>query len=34
VAIPLNDDDFMTGGLPRESYVNPSTIATIRHADI
>jgi mRNA-degrading endonuclease toxin of MazEF toxin-antitoxin module len=34
VAIPLTDDDFMTGGLPRESYVNPWTIATIRHADI
>jgi mRNA-degrading endonuclease toxin of MazEF toxin-antitoxin module len=34
VAIPLTDDDFMTGELPRESYVNPWTIATIRHADI
>ena len=34
VAIPLTDDDFTTGGLPRESYVNPWTIATIRHADI
>ena len=34
VAIPLADDDFTTGGLPRESYVNPWTIATIRHADI
>ena len=34
VAIPLTDGDFTTGGLPRESYVNPWTIATIRHADI
>ena len=34
VAIPLTDADFTTGGLPRESYVNPWTIATIRHADI
>jgi mRNA-degrading endonuclease toxin of MazEF toxin-antitoxin module len=34
VAIPLTDDDFTTGGLPRESYVNPWTVATIRHADI
>ena len=34
VAIPLTDEDFTTGGLPRESYVNPWTIATIRHADI
>ena len=33
-AIPLTDDDFTTGGLPRESYVNPWTIASIRHADI
>ncbi|WP_152041154.1 hypothetical protein [Salinigranum salinum] len=34
VAIPLTDDDFTSGGLPRDSYVNPWTIATIRHADI
>ena len=34
VAIPLTADDFTTGGLPRDSYVNPWTIATIRHADI
>ena len=34
VAIPLTDEDFTTGGLPRESYVNPWTITTIRHADI
>ena len=34
VAIPLTDDDFRAGGLPRESYVNPWTIATIRHADM
>ncbi len=34
VAIPLTDDDFVSGGLPRESYVNPWTVVTIRHADI
>jgi hypothetical protein len=34
VAIPLTDGDFTSGGLPRESYVNPWTVASIRHADI
>lgn len=34
VAIPLGDDDFASGGLPRESYVNPWTVVVIRHADI
>lgn len=34
VAIPLTEEDFVTGGLPRESYVNPWTLTTIRHADI
>lgn len=34
IAIPLSQDDFETGGLPRESYVNPWTIVTIRHADM
>lgn len=34
VAIPLTDDDFTTGDLPRESYVNPWTVVPIRHADI
>lgn len=34
VAIPLSDDDFKTGGLPRETYINPWTVVTIRHADI
>lgn len=34
VAVPLTDDDFVTGGLPRESYVNPWTIASMRHADV
>lgn len=34
VAIPLTDADFATGGLPRERYVNPWTIVSIRHADI
>lgn len=34
VAIPLGDDDFASGDLPRESYVNPWTVVVIRHADI
>lgn len=34
VAIPLGDDDFLSGGLPRESYVNPWTVVVIHHADI
>jgi len=34
VAIPLTAEDFRAGGLPRESYVNPWTVTSIRHADI
>ena len=34
VAIPLGDGDFVAGGLPRESYVNPWTLVSIRHSDI
>ena len=34
VAVSLSPDDFETGGLPRESYVNPWTIVSIRHADV
>lgn len=34
VAIPLSNDDFETGGLPHETYINPWTVITIRHADI
>ena len=34
VAIPLGDDDFVSGDLSRESYVNPWTVVVIRHADI
>ena len=34
VAIPLGDSDFSFGGLPRQSYVNPWTIVSIRHSDI
>jgi mRNA-degrading endonuclease toxin of MazEF toxin-antitoxin module len=34
VAIPLTETDFVAGGLPRETYVNPWTVVTIRHADI
>lgn len=33
-AIPLADADFVAGGLPRDSYVNPWTIVSIRHADM
>ncbi len=33
-AIPLATTDFTSGGLPRESYVNPWVLVTIKHADI
>jgi len=33
-AVLLTDDDFASGGLPRDSYVNPWTVVSIRHADI
>jgi mRNA-degrading endonuclease toxin of MazEF toxin-antitoxin module len=33
-AVPLTETDFVAGGLPRETYVNPWTVVTIRHADI
>ena len=33
-AIPLPEEDFAAGGLPRESYVNPWTVTTIRHTDV
>lgn len=33
-AIRLGVDDFATGSLPRESYVNPWILVTIKHADI
>jgi len=33
-AIPLAEADFTNGGLPRESYVNPWVLVTIKHADI
>lgn len=33
-AIPLAATDFTSGGLPRESYVNPWVLVTIKHADI
>lgn len=33
-AIPLTEADFVSGGLPRETYVNPWTVVTIRHADV
>ena len=34
VAIPLTDGDFVSGGLPQESYVNPWTVVSIRHVDM
>jgi hypothetical protein len=34
VAIPLTEADFASGGLPKESYVNPWTITSIRYADM
>lgn len=33
-AVPLTNEDVATGSLPRESYVNPWTIASIKHADV
>jgi mRNA-degrading endonuclease toxin of MazEF toxin-antitoxin module len=33
-AIPLASADFTSGGLPRESYVNPWVLVTIKHANI
>jgi hypothetical protein len=33
-AIPLTDSDFTSGGLPRESFVNPWTVVSIRLADV
>ena len=33
-ASPLAATDFASGGLPRESYVNPWVLVTIKHADI
>ena len=33
-AVPISENDFATGGLPRMTYVNPWTIVTIRHADM
>lgn len=33
-AIPLAATDFTSGGLPRESHVNPWVLVTIKHADI
>lgn len=34
VAVPLSDEDFASGTLPKQSYVNPWTLVTIRHADM
>ena len=33
-SIPLAATDFSSGGLPRESYVNPWVLVTIKHTDI
>lgn len=34
MAIPLSEEDFEEGGLPRDSYANPWTIVTINHSNI
>lgn len=34
VAIPFAEDDFVSGGLSEESYVNPWTVTSLRHADV
>lgn len=33
-AIPLTATDFTNGGVPRDSYVNPWVLVTIKHTDI
>lgn len=33
-AVLLEEPDFRTGGLPRETDVNPWTVVSIRHADV
>jgi len=33
-AIPLTDDDFETGGSPRQSYASPWVLATIKSEDV
>jgi hypothetical protein len=33
-AVPLADDDFETGGLPRQSYALPWVLATITSNDV
>jgi len=33
-AVPLAENDFTGGELPRESYVNPWVLVTIKHSDI
>jgi mRNA interferase MazF len=33
-AVPLAAADFESGGLPEESYVNPWTVTSLRHADV
>lgn len=33
-AIPLGDDDFTSGGLPKTSYANPWNVTTIKTADM
>jgi mRNA-degrading endonuclease toxin of MazEF toxin-antitoxin module len=33
-AVPLSNSDFAVGSLPKQSYVNPWTLVTVRHADI
>ena len=33
-AVTLNTDDWTVGGLPKESYVSPWFVATLKHAGI
>lgn len=33
-AVALEPSDFASGGLPRKTYVNPWTVASVRHADV
>lgn len=34
IAISISEADFVSGGVPRDSFVNPWTLVTIDHADM
>lgn len=34
VAVPLEEDSFTRGGLPKESYASPWVLTTLKHVDI